>query len=123
MQDSVIAGKVGTDALAHAVGKTIAKVTYGTDNDSMEDQLLHRGEWLQIGFTDGSTLRIETHSNAASVAQGVEAGRLKPLRATDFHSTLFSKFSPADVIAGLGCGPSTLNCFRASPTKILSHRL
>ena len=64
-------------------GKTIKKVVVGI-REHNEDS--HESDVLQLEFTDGSTLFIQTGSNAQNVADDVNAGRMSNMKPDAFHA-------------------------------------
>lgn len=67
-------------------GKTIKKVSCGMRQHDID---LHESEVLQIEFTDGSTLHIQTASNVQNIMSDVNSGRKSNIEAPDFHADLF----------------------------------
>lgn len=67
-------------------GKTVKKVLCGRREHDID---LHQSEVLQIEFTDGSTLYIQTASNVQNIMSDVNSGRTSKIEAPDFHADLF----------------------------------
>lgn len=67
-------------------GKTVKKVLCGMREDHID---LHQSQVLQLEFTDGSILHIETASNVQNVMQNVNSGRKSSIKAPDFHADLW----------------------------------
>ena len=67
-------------------GKTVKKVLCGIREHHTD---LHQSEVLQLEFTDGSILYIETASNVQNVMHDVNSGRKPRIEASDFHADLW----------------------------------
>ena len=67
-------------------GKTVKKVSCGMREHHTD---LHQSEVLQLEFTDGSILYIETASNTQNVMHDVNSGRKSSIKASDFHADLW----------------------------------
>lgn len=67
------------------VGKTVKKVSCGVREHNNQ---LHESDVLQIDFTDGSALYIETASNVQNIIQKVKSGERHSLKEPDFHADL-----------------------------------
>ena len=63
-------------------GKTVKKVVFGIREHSRK---LHQSDVLQLEFTDGSILAIQTGSNATNVAIDVSRGKSN-IKPDDFHT-------------------------------------
>ena len=71
---------------AEMEGKTVKKVLCGMREPHVD---LHQSEVLQLEFTDGSILYIETASNVQNVMHDVNSGRKASIKASDFHADLW----------------------------------
>ena len=67
-------------------GKTVKKVSCGMREDNID---LHQSQVLQLEFTDGSILYIETASNVQNVMHDVNSERQSSIKAPDFHADLW----------------------------------
>lgn len=73
------------DAMERAKGKTIADFYLETVPGNSD---AHQTERLTISFTDGSTLSIDTGSNAVNLIS-----KYKDFKASDFRVDLFAYFN------------------------------
>lgn len=66
-------------------GKTVKSISCGTREHYNG---AHQSDVLQIDFTDGSTLYIQTATNTMNIIQKVENGEGSSLKPPDFHADL-----------------------------------
>ncbi|MDE0325623.1 MAG: hypothetical protein OXN27_17045 [Candidatus Poribacteria bacterium] len=66
-------------------GKTVKKISFGIRT---HDADVHRSDVLQVEFTDGTTLYIETATNTQNIIQSVKYGKRSSLTPPDFHADL-----------------------------------
>ena len=72
-------------------GKTVKNVSCGMrahNNDA------HESDILQIEFTDGTTLYIQTATNTGNIIQKVKHGEGSSLTPPDFHADLHLTWKP-----------------------------
>ena len=75
------------------IGKTVKKISCGMREDHID---LHQSQVLQLEFTDGSILYIETASNVQNVMGDVNFGRKSSIEAPDFHADLWLTWGEPD---------------------------
>ncbi len=71
-----------SDQATRMEGKTVKKVRFGIREDIKG---VHQSDVLQLEFTDGEILAIQSGSNALNLTQDLESGSRSTIKPDDFH--------------------------------------